>query len=147
METEAKQEKGNVHQGRNVSRLRQSKGMKQAALAASMGVTQQAISQLEQKKVIDREMLIKVAELLNVPVEVLENMEEEAAIVYYIENNTIESVVGNAGIAGENTYNNNSPFDEIKRLYDEKEELYKAQLKDKQAEIDFLKKLLEGRKG
>ena len=38
-----------VHQGRNVKRIREILGVKQEALASDLGLTQQAVSQIEQK--------------------------------------------------------------------------------------------------
>ncbi len=38
-----------IHEGRNVKRIREILGIKQDALAFELGLSQQAISQLEQK--------------------------------------------------------------------------------------------------
>jgi transcriptional regulator with XRE-family HTH domain len=48
-----------VHEGRNVKRIREILGIKQDALAMDPGISQQAISALEQKEALDREMLEK----------------------------------------------------------------------------------------
>jgi len=149
MEAESKQER-NVHHGHNVRRIRESRGLKQFALAQILKMTQQAVSKIEQKRVIEEKILVKIARALEVPVEVLKEMEDVSGVSYYIENNTFEAkdnaVMGNAGTAGENIYNNYCPFDEIRKLYAEKEALYQQQLKDKQDEINYLRKLLDERK-
>jgi transcriptional regulator with XRE-family HTH domain len=139
METENKHEK-NVHQGRNIKRIRESRGMKQFTLAQLMGISQQAVSQIEQKPVIEEVLLSRMAFVLEVPAEVLREMEDIPDVSYYVENNTFEAY---AQTVHAKDYNNYCSLDEIKKLYDEKEALYERQLKEKQNEIDFLKKLLE----
>ncbi len=54
-----------IHEGRNVKRIREILGIKQDALALELGISQQAISALEQKEALDKEMLEKVAKALN----------------------------------------------------------------------------------
>jgi transcriptional regulator with XRE-family HTH domain len=143
MEAESKSEK-NVHQGRNVKRIRESRGMKQFTLAQLIGVSQQAISQTEQKSVVEEILLSKVAIALEVPIEVLKEMEDVSDVSFYVENNTFEARDNAQTVhAKENIYNNYCSLDEIQKLYEEKEALYEQQLKDKQNEIDFLRKLLE----
>ena len=46
-----------VHQGKNVKRLREICGMKQETLAVQLGLSQQAISQLEQKEALDAKQI------------------------------------------------------------------------------------------
>ena len=48
---------GKLHLGRNIARIRELKGMKQEALAVELGVSQQAVSVLEQKETMDKEKL------------------------------------------------------------------------------------------
>jgi len=69
-----------LHEGRNVKRLREILGMKQDTLALELGLSQQAISQLEQKEALDKDMLEKVSAVLKIPVEVIKNFDEEKAI-------------------------------------------------------------------
>jgi len=145
METENKQGR-KVHQGYNVRSIREAKNLKQSALALMVELSQQAISKTEQKRVIDDALLAKIARALDVPVEIIENMEEGAAMSFFIENNTFEASDNAQASAGDNVYNNYCSIDEIKKIYAEKEALYEQQLKDKQAEIDFLRKLVEGKK-
>ena len=127
METENKHEK-NVHQGRNIKRIRESRGMKQFTLAQLMGISQQAVSQIEQKPVIEEVLLSRMAIVLEVPAEVLREMEDVSDVSYYVENNTFEAR-DNAQTVHAKDYNNYCSLDEIKRLYDEKETLYERQLK------------------
>lgn len=76
-----------VHQGRNVKRIREILGIKQEALASDLGLTQQAVSQLEQKEALDREMLEKIAEILKVPVDAIKNFDEQTTVQIIASNN------------------------------------------------------------
>ena len=146
MEAENTQEK-NVHHGHNMKRIREAKGLKQFALAEMLDMTQQAVSKLEQKRVIGEKLLAKIARALEVPVEVLKEMEDVSSVSFYIENNTFEAKDNAQTVqAAENTYNNYCSLDEIQKLYAEKEALYEQRLQDKQAEINYLRKLLDERK-
>jgi transcriptional regulator with XRE-family HTH domain len=69
-----------VHEGRNVKRIREILGIKQDTLAMDLGLSQQAISQLEQKEALDTEVLEKIAKVLKVPVDAIKNFDEQAAI-------------------------------------------------------------------
>jgi transcriptional regulator with XRE-family HTH domain len=69
-----------THEGRNVKRIREILGIKQDALAAELGLSQQAISSLEQKEALDKDMLEKVAKALKVPVEAIKNFSDDVAI-------------------------------------------------------------------
>lgn len=69
-----------IHQGRNVKRIREILGAKQDFLTISLGISQQAISQLEQKEMLDSAIIQKVSKLLGVSEEVIENFTEESAI-------------------------------------------------------------------
>ena len=109
-----------VHEGRNVKRIREILGIKQDALAIELGLSQQAISQLEQKETLDAPTLDKVAKALGVSPEVIKSFKEEAAI------NIMSSTLhDNSGSVFYNpTFN---PIDKIVELYErmlkEKDEL------------------------
>jgi transcriptional regulator with XRE-family HTH domain len=69
---------GNIHEGRNVKRLREILGIKQEALADALGFNQQKISLLEQREHIDPAVLEEIAKALKVPVDAIKNFSEEA---------------------------------------------------------------------
>jgi transcriptional regulator with XRE-family HTH domain len=48
------------HHGRNVKRIREILGIKQEALAMDPGISQQAISSLEQREALDKDLLEKI---------------------------------------------------------------------------------------
>jgi len=114
----------NLHHGHNVRRLRNILGIKQNVIAESVNMSQQNFSKLEQKEIIDSDMLEKIAESMEVPAEVIKNFNEERVINVF-----------------SNTYNNNSasviynPLDKIV-------ELYEKLLAAKNEEIVMLKKEL-----
>lgn len=100
METEDLLLKDRVHHGHNIKRIRQKQGLKQDAMAVLVNMSQQTVSRYESMKVIDLEILNRFAKALKVPVELLENMEEDAPSVF------IENITNNNN--GEKTYTNNS---------------------------------------
>ena len=130
----------NVHQGHNVKRLRESKGISQQGLEPLVNLSQQTISRYEDKRVIDEEMLQRFAKALEVPVEILKNMEEDACFNYYIENNTFSD----HAVAG--TQNNYNPLEEVIKLCNEKVELYERMLANEKEKISLLEKMLMDKK-
>ena len=115
-----------LHEGRNIKRIREILGIKQDALAASLGLSQQAISQLEQKEALDRDILEKIAGVLKVPVEAIKNFDEEKAI-YNIQNNYDSS-----------TSNVNYQFNAVDKIV----ELYEALIKSEREKVEMLEKIL-----
>lgn len=127
-----------VHEGRNVKRIREMIGIKQEALAMDLGLSQQAVSQLEQRETIDRDMLEKVAKALKVTPEAIKNFSEEAAIYYF---NTFQDSSINHGHFSPNfkdcTFN---PLERLMEVVEENKKLYERMLKEKDAMIEELKK-------
>jgi peptidoglycan-N-acetylmuramic acid deacetylase len=62
-----------VHHGLNIMRLRELMGIRQELLAGSLQITQQTLSDLEQKGQIDDESLEKVSKVLDISVETIKN--------------------------------------------------------------------------
>lgn len=122
------------HIGRNISRIRELKGMKQEALAYAIGLSQQTISSIETSEIVDKEKLEKIAEALGVTVEAIENFSEENIFNYF---NTFHESHGNFFGGSNNTCNFN-PLDKVVELY---ERLVQAE-KDKN---EYLEKLLNGK--
>src|SRR6218665_2174144 len=71
-----------IHQGRNVKRFREMLGIKQEALAYDLGEewNQKKISMLEQKDVIEENLLRQISNSLRIPVEAFQNFDEEQAV-------------------------------------------------------------------
>lgn len=133
----------NVHQGANVRKLRQLVGMKQTTFGDLMGMNQQAVSRLEQKKVLDEDTLFKVAHILHVAPEIIQKLEENPTSIV-IENNTFQSGSSNVGVV-ENQRDNivNHPVDQLMVLSKEQASLYERMLtieKEKNALLETLLK-------
>jgi transcriptional regulator with XRE-family HTH domain len=127
------------HQGRNVKRIREILGIKQDALAIDLGLSQQAISQLEQRETLDAPTLEKVAKVLGVSEEAIKNFSDEAThnFISTFNDNSVGHVIGNYGEVTINTMDKwIEALEEIKRL---NAELVKV----KDEKIVMLERLLE----
>lgn len=135
-----------IHHGRNVKRFREMLGMKQEALADQLGEdwSQKRISMLENKELIEDNILQELAKALKVPAEAIKNFNEEAA--FNVINNTFTSNDTSSINNGVNYYPTFNPFDELLRISTEKDELYKALLKEKDEKIALLQKFLDAGK-
>lgn len=117
------------HIGRKISRIRELRGMKQEALAEALGISQQAVSKIEQSPEIEEDKLEDIAKVLGVTPDAIQSFSEEN--VFNIINNTFQ----------DNSSNNNNylctinPIEKIVELY---ERLVQAE-KDK---VEYLEKLL-----
>jgi len=126
------------HIGRKISRIRELRGMKQEALAAALGVSQQSVSNLEKSETIEDSKLLEVANVLGVTVEAIKNFSEEAAINYF---NNFHDSQGNFGTFSTNhcTFN---PLDKLIEVFTEKEKLYERLLQAEKDKVSYLEKLL-----
>ncbi|WP_394775894.1 helix-turn-helix domain-containing protein [Flavobacterium sp.] len=128
------------HIGRNISRIRELRDMKQDALAIAIGTTQQSISIIEGSESVDDEKLKAIAEALGVPAEVIRNFSEEA--VFNIISNTIdiETVDNNStGIGFGCTFN---PLDKLLESIEQSTNLYERLIQAEKDKVAFLEKLL-----
>nr|WP_314499726.1 helix-turn-helix transcriptional regulator [uncultured Chryseobacterium sp.] len=126
-----------VHQGRNIKRFREMLGIKQEALAFDLGDdwNQKKVSLLEHKEIINDSLLQKISEVLKIPVEAIQNFNEEHAM--NIISNTFnedsiigddsviaddyDSIVGDESIVGntaENIKCSFNPIDKVVELYE-----------------------------
>ncbi|MDM1384579.1 helix-turn-helix transcriptional regulator [Myroides marinus] len=131
-----------IHQGRNVKRFREMLGIKQEVLAFDLGDdwNQKKISLLEQKEVIDNSLLQQISKVLKIPVEAIENFDEEQAI------NIISNTFDNGSIL--NAVNHNPifhPIDKLVQLHEEKIALYERMLKEKDEMMIRLEKLIQSK--
>ncbi|MFH6994787.1 XRE family transcriptional regulator [Flavobacterium sp. FlaQc-48] len=128
-----------IHQGRNVKRFREMLGIKQEALAFDLGNewNQKKISILEQKDVIEDNLLKQISNSLKIPVEAFQNFDEEQA-VNLISCNFSDNAMFNNRIE---VFNNN-PIEEIKKLHEEKIALFERMLKEKDEMMARLEKLI-----
>jgi transcriptional regulator with XRE-family HTH domain len=114
-----------LHIGRKIERIRMLRGIKQETLAASLGITQAAVSKMEQSEKVSDEKLGEVAKVLGVTSDAIKNFDENASINnnVYDQNNTVINYQFN-------------PVEKIVELYErllkserEKNEILQSQLK------------------
>lgn len=122
-----------VHLGRKIERIRELRGMKQETLADILGISQQAVSKMEQSEQIDEERLQKVATALGVTPEAIRHFSEEALF------NNINSIHDNH----ENSVNTfhvvNYQFNPVEKIV----ELYERLLKSEREKVEMLQALLK----
>ena len=129
-----------IHQGRNVKRFREMLGIKQEALAYSLGEdwNQKKISMLEQKDVIEEDMLRQISVALKIPVEAFQNFDEEQAV----------NIISNTFNDQSNGYNyyptfNVNPVEKWIESLEEIKRLNVELLKAKDEHIKALEKLID----
>lgn len=128
-----------IHEGRNVKRIREILGIKQDALAAELGLSQQAISALEQKEKIDEKILGDVAKVLKVPTEAIKNMTDDSAANFI--NTFNDSSVNNAPLGNfQCTFN---PIDKLVEVFEENKRLYEKLLQAEKEKSELLVNMLE----
>ncbi|MGV3527259.1 MAG: helix-turn-helix domain-containing protein [Flavisolibacter sp.] len=127
------QETKTIHEGRNVKRIREILGIKQEALALDLGISQQAISALEQKEALDKDMLEKVANALKVSPEVIKNYTDDR-IVFQIQNMNDNSQA---------IYHYNfNPLEKYVEQVEENKRLYEELLKSEREKVQLLERII-----
>lgn len=118
------------HVGQNLQRMRIYFGIKQDALAMDLGISQQAVSKIEQQPEIEKELLKKISDVIGVSPEMIENFDVERAI-YNINNNSFRDNTFEQGASAIAQQFN--PVEKIVELYErllkserEKNEILKA---------------------
>ena len=133
-----------IHQGRNIKRFRELFGIKQEALAIELGDdwNQKKVSLLESKEVIDDGLLEQVAKVLKVPVEAIKHFTEERAINVVANTFNQESFIGYQKLDNCNF----NPLDKLLELHQELIALYERMIKEKEAMIDRMQRVLDEHK-
>lgn len=126
-----------IHQGRNIKRFREMLGIKQEALAFELGDdwNQKKVSLLEQKEIVESDVLMQVAQILKIPAEAIENFDEEQAI------NIISNTASFDNCQQPAFFNNQPTFNPLDKMV----ELYERMLKQQQEMIDKLEKLIQNK--
>ncbi|WP_047415833.1 helix-turn-helix domain-containing protein [Cellulophaga sp. Hel_I_12] len=127
------------HIGRKISRIRELRGMKQETLAEELGISQQAVSKIEQSEKIENDKLEQIATILGVTKEGIENFSDEAVLniignTYHVDN----SSAVNYGC----TFN---PLDKLLEAHEDNKKLYERLLQAEQEKIEYLEKLMKGK--
>ena len=128
-----------MHIGRKISRIRELKGMKQETLAHSMGVSQQAISNLEQSEHVDDDRLDEVSKALGVSAEAIKNFDEEAAINFI--STTFNSHDSSTGFAYHSQITIN-PIEKWIEAIEENKKLYERLLQAEKEKVELIQKFL-----
>jgi transcriptional regulator with XRE-family HTH domain len=124
------------HIGRNISRIRELRGMKQEALANAIGVSQQSISNIEGSETVDEEKLQAIAEVLGVSAEAIKNYNDE----------TVFNIIGNTYHDNASSLNYNctfNPLDKLIEVYEENKKLYERLLESEKEKITYFEKLIK----
>ena len=124
-----------IHIGKKISRIRELRGMKQDALAAELGISQQAISKLEQSENVEDETLDRVAKILGVTADGIKKFTEES-IFNSINNNVFHD---NSSLNNSNYHCTFNPMDKLVEVFEENRKLYERLLKSEQEKIEQLK--------
>ena len=131
-----------IHQGRNVKRFREMLGIKQEALAFDLGAdwNQKKISMLEQKDVIEADMLRQISNALKIPVEAFQNFDEEQAV----------NIISNTFNDQSNGYNyyptfNVNPIEKWIEAVEEIKRLNAELLRSKEEQIRMLEKMISNK--
>lgn len=131
-----------IHEGRNVKRFREMLGIKQEALAHELGEdwNQKKVSLMEQKEVLEPEVLYKVSQALKIPDIAIKNFDEEKAITIIANTvNNNDHATGNALFSYYPTIN---PLEKMVQLHEEKIQLYERMLREKDEMMFRLEKLI-----
>ena len=122
------------HIGRNISRIRELRGMKQEALAFAIGVSQQTISNIENSESIEDDKLVEIAKAMGVTPEAIKNFTEESIINYFTNHFNDSSSFNN-----QCTFN---PLDKMVQLFEENKALHRELLQAEKDKVAYLEKLL-----
>ncbi|WP_418893507.1 helix-turn-helix domain-containing protein [Limibacterium fermenti] len=114
MIAESREKVSRRHIGRNVQRVRTYLGMKQEALAADLGISQQEVSKIENQDEIEEGLLSRIAEILGVSPEVIKDFDAEK-IIYNIDNSYKDATISEGGTAIVLQIN---PIEKIVELYE-----------------------------
>lgn len=122
-----------LHIGRKISKIRELRGMKQEALAADLGISQQAISKIEQSADVDDASLEKIAAALGVSSEAIKAFTEEA--IFNIISNTFHNTSSDSSTLIASSLNYQPTFNTIEKIID----LYERLLQSEREKNELLK--------
>lgn len=130
-----------IHIGRKIGRIRELRGMKQEAVAEALGVSQQAVSKIENSEEVEDTTLNRIAKVLGVTADAIRNFNEEQMIL---------NIQNNYEGSNYNGYNNYqctfNALDKYVEAMEEIKRLYEALLKSEREKVAMLQKLLNDQK-
>lgn len=127
------------HQGKNAKLFRETKGIKQEAIAIELDITQQAVSQLEKRQELDDEVIKVYARVVGIDEYFIRNMVDDSLLegsTYFYDHSIQNKNVSTQTL----TFN---PLDKLVELYSEKDQLYERMLSEKEKVNSYLEKALD----
>ncbi|MCG8390089.1 MAG: helix-turn-helix transcriptional regulator [Cytophagales bacterium] len=128
------------HIGRKIMQMRELLGVKQEAIAEKLGVSQQAVSKIEQKEEVDEDTMTRVAKALGVSTESIKNLDEEATVYNIV---TQKSMPGTLGKQDDQKLN---LLEKWMEAMEEIKNLYQQLLKSEREKVALLQQLLGEKK-
>ena len=134
-------DKKSIHQGKNVKRLREAKGVKQEVIAMELDITQKAVSQLEKRQELDDEIIAVYARAVGIDEDFIRNMPDNSLPE---NSNYFYDYIQNKDVSTQNlTFN---PLDKLAEVYSEKDQLYERIVELKNEKCALLEKFLTNQK-
>lgn len=124
------------HIGRKIGRIRELRGMKQETLATELGISQQAISNIEQSETIEDTKIEEIAKVLGVTKEGVKQFNEESIFNYF--NSFHDS-------SAFNTHCTFNPLDKLIEAYEENKKLHERLLEAEKDKVSYLEQLLKNK--
>lgn len=131
--------KKSPHQGKNAKLFRETKGIKQEAIAIELDITQQAVSQLEKRQELDDEVIKVYARVVGIDEYFIRNMVDDSlpeGSSYFFDQSSQISQLSSQVL-------NLNPLDKLMELYSEKDQLYERMLSEKEKVNSYLEKALD----
>lgn len=129
------------HLGRNISRIREMKGMKQETLAELLGISQQKMSVLENTADLEDAKLDDIAKALEVPSQAIKEYSDERMINYV--NNFYDNSSSQGNSFNQGMYATFNPLDKLVEAYDENKKLYERLLAAEKEKLAYVEQLLK----
>ena len=123
----------NLHIGRKISKIRELKGMKQETLAHELGISQQAVSKIEQSADVDGEALEKIGKILGLSSDAIKAFTEEA--IFNIISNTFHNTSSDNSTLIASSLNYQPTFNTVEKIV----ELYERLLQAEKEKNELLK--------
>lgn len=120
--------------GRKIGRIRELRGMKQETLAEELGISQQAISNIENSEKVDDAKLNEIAKALGVTKEGIQQFNEDSIFNYF--NSFHDS-------SAFNTHCTFNPLDKLMEAHEENRKLYERLLQAEKDKVAFMEKSLK----
>ena len=130
------------HQGRNAKLFRETRGIKQEAIAIELGISQQAVSQLEKRQELDDKTIAVYARVVRIDEYFIRNMVDESLLegsTYFYDHSIQNKNVNTQSL----TFN---PLDKVVELCAEKDQLYERMLELEKEKSALVEQMIKEKK-